>query len=227
MRDATRYARYLFDSVSRWLTPPILEVGAGFGTYTDLLLRRGQVIAADIDTDCLADLQARFAGRDLRTVALDLNDHAAIRATGKLGFRSIFSTNVLEHIEDDAGALAALRAAAAPGATICLIVPAHPALYGYMDAQAGHFRRYTRRTLAAALRRAGWEVLKTFHLNALGGVGWWINQRLLPARRLDSPRVNAQLVLYDRALVPVARLTDVFFRAFFGLSVAAVGRRPA
>jgi SAM-dependent methyltransferase len=225
MRDARRYARYLFSSVARWLTPPVLELGSGFGTYTDMLLARGPAIAADIDTDCLADLAARFAGRGLRTLALDLNDHAAIRATRGLGFRSVFSSNVLEHIQDDVGALAALADAAPPGATVGLIVPAHPRLYGYMDAQAGHFRRYTRASLAAVLRRAGWEVERTFYLNALGGLGWWVNQRFLPARPLDSTRVNSQLVFYDRVLVPVARCTDWLFRRFFGLSVVAVGRR--
>ena len=33
MRGATRYARYLLGSVRPWLVPPVLEVGAGFGTY--------------------------------------------------------------------------------------------------------------------------------------------------------------------------------------------------
>jgi SAM-dependent methyltransferase len=223
MRDAVRYARYLYDSVERWLTPPVLEIGSGFGTYTEMLLGHGSVIAADVDPVCLADLRQRMAGRDLRTLELDLNDHASIRAAGRLGFRSAFSTNVFEHIRDDVGALAALRDATPPGGHVCLVVPAHESLYGYMDEQAGHFRRYTRRSLGAALRRAGWQVRSSFYINAVGGLGWWVNQRLLPVRPLDAPRINGQLVFYDRFLVPVARLTDVFFRRFFGLSVVAIG----
>jgi hypothetical protein len=137
----------------------------------------------------------------------------------------VFSSNVLEHIEDEAGALATLREAVLPGARLCLIVPAHPRLYGYMDRQAGHYRRYTRRSLKRALEQAGWIVHSAFYINALGGLGWYLNQRLLPARPLDSVRINTQLVLYDRLLVPLARCTDFLTQHVFGLSVVAVAEK--
>jgi SAM-dependent methyltransferase len=226
MRDAARYARYLYDCVKPWLAAPVFEIGSGFGTYTPMLLRHGPVVAADIDEGCLADLADRYGDRGLTTARIDLNDHAALRAAGRFGFRSAFSTNVFEHIADDAGAFAALREAMAPGGHFCVIVPAHPGLYGYMDEQAGHFRRYTRSGLAATLSHAGWEVRKTFYINSLGGLGWWVNQKFLPPRPLDAPRVNNQLIFYDRYVVPVARLTDWLTSRFFGLSVVAVARAP-
>lgn len=225
MREATRYARYLYDCVKPWLAAPVFEIGSGFGTYTPMLLEHGPVVGADIDADCLADLAERFGGQGLSTVRLDLNDHAALRATRRFGFRSAFSTNVFEHIADDAGAFAALREAMEPGGHFCVIVPSHPRLYGYMDEQAGHFRRYTRSGLAATLAGAGWDVRKTFYINSLGGLGWWVNQKFLPPRPLDAPRVNNQLVFYDRFVVPVARLTDWVTSRFFGLSVVAIARK--
>src|SRR5207249_2598961 len=81
------------------------ELGCGYGTYTQLLLHHGRVISVDIDQGCLVRLRERFRGRELETQPLDLNDHAAIQATSRWGFRSAFSTNVLEHIEDDEVAL--------------------------------------------------------------------------------------------------------------------------
>jgi len=226
MRGAVRYARYLYDCVKSHLSAPILEIGSGFGTYTEMLLRHGPVIGVDIDENCLADLADRLDGQPLQTLQLDLNDLAAVRATRRFGFRSAFSTNVFEHIENDEGAFAALGEAMTPGGHLCTIVPAHPRLYGYMDSQAGHFRRYTRSSLTAVLGRAGWHVTRTFYVNALGALGWWVNQKLLKPKPLDAPRINNQLVFYDRFVVPLARLTDVLFRPFFGLSVVAIARRP-
>lgn len=222
MSTADRYARYLYDCVKHWLKPPILEIGSGFGTYTQFLLRHGQVICADIDAACLDQVQHRYTGQDVLTTQVDLNAGEQVRALGRFCFYSAFSTNVLEHIGNDEEALRNVRYAIAPNGTLCLVVPSHPRLYGYMDAQAGHFRRYTRRSVARTLTAAGWRVQRTFYVNALGGLGWWFNHRCLRPRSIDSPAINSQLLIYDRLLVPVARLTDWMWRRVFGLSVVAI-----
>jgi SAM-dependent methyltransferase len=222
MSTADRYARYLYDCVRRWLKPPILEVGCGFGTYTQFLLRHGQVICADIDAVCLDRVRRRYAAEDILTTQVDLNSAEQVRALGRYGFHSAFSTNVFEHIENDTEALRSIRQAMATGGRLCLVVPAHPRLYGYMDAQAGHFRRYTRRGVTHTLSAAGWRVERTFYINALGGLGWWFNHRFLRPKPIDSATINNQLLLYDRMLVPIARLTDWVWRRVFGLSVVAI-----
>jgi SAM-dependent methyltransferase len=222
MNSAARYARYLYDCVKRWLKPPVLEIGCGFGTYTQFLLRHGQVICADIDAACLEHVQRRYAGQDILTAQVDLNLAEQVRALGRYRFHSAFSTNVFEHVVDDEVALRCVRQAIAPGGCLCLVVPSHPQLYGYMDQQAGHFRRYTRRSVTKTLTAAGWLVRRTFYINALGGLGWWFNHRFLRPKPIDSAAINNQLVLYDRLLVPVARLTDWMWRRVFGLSVVAI-----
>lgn len=225
MEHADRYARYLYDSVRPWLEPPILEVGTGFGTYTGLLLQHGEVITIDIDSSCLHRARQRFNSEPLTTARVDLNDIESTRGLVSYGARSIFCSNVLEHISDDVAVLAGLHDAIAPGGTICLIVPAHPGLYGFMDRQAGHHRRYTRRSLEWTLVDAGWSVETTFYINSLGAAGWWLNQRFLSPRPLTARTINTQLAIYDRLVVPVARVVDPFFARLFGLSVVAIARR--
>ena len=225
MSTADRYARYLYDCVMPWLTPPILEIGSGYGTYTQYLLRHGQVICADIDRTCLEWAQGRYAGQDILTAQVDLNAVDEVRALGRYRFHSAFSTNVFEHLENDEESLRAVRSATMPGGHLCLVVPAHPRLYGYMDEQAGHFRRYTRGSVARTLTVAGWRVQRTFYVNALGGLGWWFNHRFLRPKPIDSAAINNQLLLYDRLLVPVARLTDWTCRRVFGLSVVAIAKK--
>jgi len=224
MESAVRYARYVYDSVKPWLQSPILEIGAGYGTYTRFLLQHGQVVSCDIDSACLDGLHRKFGGADVQTAFVDLNDAESIRRLARFGARSVFTSNVFEHVEEDMRALGALRSAVAPGAVLAIVVPAHPRLFGYLDEQAGHFRRYTRTTLTGRLAAAGWHVEKTFYINALGGLGWWFNHRFVRQRPLDAKSVNAQLVLYDRLLVPLARLSDPFFHRRFGLSVVGIAR---
>jgi SAM-dependent methyltransferase len=225
MREADRYARYLYDSVKAWLKPPILEVGAGYGTYTSYLTGHGFVIATDIDDNFLAALDSTFAQQEVLVRHLDLNDPDEIATFAELVPRSVFCCNVIEHIADDIGMLRALHQATTEGGHLCLIAPAHPGLYGYLDEQAGHYRRYSRTTLAQTMTDAGWQVVTTFHVNALGALGWWCNHRFLSRRSLDHPRINNQLWLYDRCLVPLARWTDCLFSSFLGLSVIGIGRK--
>ncbi|MGE3315628.1 MAG: class I SAM-dependent methyltransferase [Planctomycetaceae bacterium] len=227
MAHADRYARYLYDSVRPWLAAPVLEIGTGFGTYTGLLLNHGRVITADIDPVCLEEARRRYPSADLQTAVVDLNDRSIVARLSQYGANSIFCSNVLEHIDDDVAALSGLHDAIAPGGAICIIVPAHQRLYGFMDQAAGHFRRYTRRTLEWKLADSGWCVEKSFYVNALGGAGWWLNQRLLSPRPLDAPSINTQLAFYDRFVVPMARVVDPFFRDSFGLSVVAIARRTS
>jgi SAM-dependent methyltransferase len=63
--------------------------------------------------------------------------------------------DVVEHIEDDVGFLSRIRELLQPGGRFYCTVPASQALWSDEDIHAGHFRRYSVRTLEDALRRAG------------------------------------------------------------------------
>ena len=66
--------------------------------------------------------------------------------------------DVVEHIADDTVFLRDIREQLVPGGRFYCTVPAHPALWSGEDVHAGHFRRYTRPTLCAALAAAGFTV---------------------------------------------------------------------
>jgi SAM-dependent methyltransferase len=66
--------------------------------------------------------------------------------------------DVLEHIADDGQFLRVLWERLIPGGRIYLTVPAYPWLWSVEDVAAGHFRRYTRASLASVLRQSGFEV---------------------------------------------------------------------
>lgn len=104
--------------------------------------------------------------------------------------------DVLEHVPD-AAALAEIRRILRPGGHLIATVPAHPWLWSVRDVDAGHLRRYTRRTLAAAVESAGFEIdrLSAFHgaLFPAAVVGRMVAPRSRRVRDLEdlpSPRVN-------------------------------------
>ena len=59
--------------------------------------------------------------------------------------------DVIEHIADDVAFLRGIRERLVAGGRFYCTVPAIPALWSEDDVHAGHFRRYNRRTLDAAM----------------------------------------------------------------------------
>lgn len=226
MRDMGAYCRYLFRLVEPALGKRVWEIGVGHGGYTALLRQSGRsVLATDIDENCLNEARARFSDDPgVETARVDLTDHEAIERQSAWRADSIMCLNVLEHIDDDAAALCWLREAVVPEAGLGLVVPAHPRLYGRMDHEAGHFRRYTRRTLRAALEKAGWSVERLRYVNLVGAVGWWYHNRVRKDAGLDDARVNRQMLRADRWLPRMARVTDLLLCRCAGLSVLAIAR---
>ncbi len=93
--------------------------------------------------------------RGVRPVVCARLEQAGV-AAGSLGGIGLF--DVVEHIEDDVAFLQEMRRHLAPDGRVYISVPAFQQLWSYEDDRAGHFRRYSARTLRAALRRAGFEV---------------------------------------------------------------------
>lgn len=224
MAEMRAYPRYLFEKVSRDLGSRVWEIGVGHGNYTAWLVQAGKsVLATDVDADCVLSVERQFReSGSVVTANVDLTDPVSIHAQKNFRADSLLCFNVLEHIEDDVSALQWLRESVAPHAKLALIVPAHPKLFGRMDQEAGHFRRYTRRSLSAALVRAGWIVERLRYLNLCGACGWWYHNRVRKQAGLTDESVNRQMRSIDRWLPLLAKFTDPLFGSLAGLSVMAI-----
>jgi SAM-dependent methyltransferase len=83
-------------------------------------------------------------------------DIASLPVRGHIDVIGAF--DVIEHLDDDEGALREMRAALHSSGSLLLTVPAHPRLWSDFDEASGHRRRYTVQSLSAVVARAGFEV---------------------------------------------------------------------
>jgi SAM-dependent methyltransferase len=67
--------------------------------------------------------------------------------------------DVLEHLDDDIGALSSLHAALNPGGGLILTVPQHRTLWSVADEIGHHRRRYSRKDLVDKVCSTGFEVM--------------------------------------------------------------------
>jgi SAM-dependent methyltransferase len=220
MSAAPRYNAWMYDAIAPHLGRRILEVGSGIGNMSEHLLAGApeRVILTDLDPFYRERLAAQFGARPEVSVAeLRLPDPDARARFGSERIDTIVALNVVEHIEDHVGALRTMRDVLVPGGRIVILVPALQAIYGEMDRELGHFRRYDKPSLAAVFREAGFRAETLRWFNRVGVVGWWFNGRVRKVPRIPLD----QLKRFD-TLVPWLRL-ERYLPLPFGQSVIGVG----
>jgi SAM-dependent methyltransferase len=216
---ADNYAAWIFEQVKPHLGDAVLEVGAGHGTFTEILSARGaRVVATDVSQRCADVLRERFAGDERVTVVHGGADAVA----GQPPFDSAVLINVLEHIPDDDAALRDLAATLRPGGRLILWVPALQLLYSDFDRKIGHYRRYRKGELRAQLTRAGYQVAEIRYVNSVGALAWLVVARLMHR----APTGGRSVKIYDSYFVPVLKRLEGRRGAPFGQSVFAVATWP-
>jgi SAM-dependent methyltransferase len=138
--------------------------------------------------------------------------------------------DVVEHTPDDRATLRELRRVTRPGGHVVITVPAHPLVWSAHDELNMHYRRYTRRTLKAAVRDVDLPVVRETYFNGLllaPAAAVRLAQRLRrPAEGSDLERTPAALNhLLELPLAAEARLIARGGRVPAGMSLLVVLRR--
>jgi SAM-dependent methyltransferase len=139
----------------------ILEIGCGTGHNLPMLARFGEVDAIEIDPAARAIAGGRL-GKPVGASPLPL-----LPGVPAAHYDLIAVLDVVEHIEDDVAALAAMRARLAPGGRILITVPAHQWMWSAHDVVNHHHRRYSKKTLRQAITAAGLRPRGMSYFNSL------------------------------------------------------------
>ncbi len=153
------------------------EAGCGTG-YVLSALRRALPDATVSGSDVLVEgLEiARSRHPDIKLLQVDVARMPFVEEFDLVG-----AFDVIEHLDDDLGALRMFHRALRPGGGLLLTVPQHPALWSAQDERASHRRRYVAKQLARRLESAGFRLRRMSSFVSL----------LLPAMMLARLRERA------------------------------------
>ncbi|MDR2814681.1 MAG: class I SAM-dependent methyltransferase [Prevotellaceae bacterium] len=211
MANAKRYNAFLEKLIVKHIpaSGKVLDIGAGIGTFAQKMRSKGYNVCC-IEPDDAQGKQLEAAGLPVSASVEDMADSSV---------DYIYSLNVLEHIEDDAEALAQWAKKLKPEGKILVYVPAFNVLYSSHDKAIGHYRRYRKKTLAGCFANAGLRIETIRYADSAGFfvslVYKWVNS----SGKLSSGSV----ALFDRLIFPVSRLCDFFCSGLFGKNVYAIG----
>ena len=139
----------------------ILEIGCGTGHNLPMLARFGDVDAIEIDPAARAIASQRL-GKPVGDAPLP-----QLPGVARGSYDLIAVLDVVEHIDDDVAALAAMRDCLAPGGKILIAVPAHQWMWSAHDVVNHHHRRYSKASLRAAMTKAGLTPTRFGYFNSL------------------------------------------------------------
>lgn len=218
LATAVNHRRWFVELAVPHLGDNPIEIGSGLGDYAlEWAPYFSRFTATEADPDRLIALKERLADEPKIEVRQMLLPH-----TERGDYSGLVSYNVLEHIEDHVEALRSMRDLVRPGGAVVLIVPAFEFAMSQADIATGHVRRYTKKTMRAALTEAGLTVEKLHYANALGLIGYYLATSVFGLMPKEGPMVK----LYDTFVLPVTKAFEQVVKPPFGQSVFAVARVP-
>ncbi len=206
--------------------PVVLDIGCGPGATLKELGKVGRSYGLDISGTALKYCRERGIDSVCMGEASNLPYHDEL-------FDLVISVDVLEHVEDDVGAIREMCRVTKPGGVIIFTVPAFQFLWSRRDEQCHHLRRYRLGEVKKKTAEAGLQILKATYINLPLLVPLFLlikGGHLLrrnPSMKMDyvvvPPPVNKVLGFVVRAEARWLSLADLPL----GTSICCVALKPA
>ena len=215
--DTYNYNHWIYAFIRPHLGDYVLEAGCGIGNITQFLLNCKQVVCIDTDEKYLDTLAEKAkTHRNLTLSHTNIMDIPSKKAPAEY-FDTVICINMLEHIEDDFGAIQRMVSVLKPGGKVLVYVPACNWAYGRLDKALGHFRRYSRYRLKKLAICNKLIIQRCHFVNFIGIFGWFWSARIKKDTFIG--RKKAQFV--DR-IVPFLSAMERLVKPPIGQSLFAV-----
>jgi SAM-dependent methyltransferase len=187
----------------------VMDFGAGIGTLSQIFFSKTGVKPDGVELD--------LSQREI-LISRGFNCYPSIEDTDGL-YDLIFTSNVLEHIEDDKKTLLQLRSKLTETGLLLIYVPAFESIWTNMDDKVGHYRRYKIKDLTSKLHETGYKILKIHYCDSLG---FLLSLLFKFVGNKNGAPSSFSLTIYDNLLLPISNFLDVFFSKYFGKNIFVV-----
>lgn len=137
-----------------------LNIGAATGTTSDMLAEFGEVMSVEYDKECCAYTQSFLSTPLIQGSITEL-------PFTNNSYDLVCAFDVIEHVEDDAKAVAEMMRVCKPGGYIAVTVPAYQFLWGEHDVINQHHRRYTKTELTQLLKDYPGKIVYQTYFNSI------------------------------------------------------------
>jgi SAM-dependent methyltransferase len=220
-KDAVNWKNYWYNEVDKFISGDVLEVGAGIGVNTNLILLNNKncksILSLEPDKSLSDQILENLSG-DVSKVTINckyLND-----IPEEMKFDTIVYIDVIEHIEDDCKELVKATSHLKEEGILIILVPAFNFLFSPFDKAVGHYRRYNKKMLSNAIPNELTN-LKLFYLDSMGICASLLNKFVL---KQPYP-TKKQILRYDNVIIPISKLVDKLLFNSLGKSLVGIWKK--
>jgi hypothetical protein len=178
-------------------TSEVIDFGAGIGTLANILREDFNKNVKCVEIDPTGQ-------KELKNRGFEVYEHiSGVPA----GVELIFSSNVLEHIQNDEKILAELVNRLQIGGHIFLYLPAKMFLWSELDVNVGHFRRYEITGLKTKCIENGLLIKRIHYADCLGFFAS-LCMKIFGYNKSNGIGSPKSLLFYDKFIFPVSRMLD-------------------
>lgn len=193
----------------------VVDFGAGIGTLTSALRDKYKTNPTCVEID--SRNKEFLTQKDFMV----LDDLSLVQGKCDL----IFSSNVLEHIEDDIATLKMMRKKIKYDGKIVLYLPAKMILWSLLDEEVGHYRRYEIDELKRKCEQANLRIDALHFADSLGFFAG-IAMKVFGYNKASGIGSLRSLKFYDKWLLPISKILDAMgFRHFLGKNIVLVASK--
>ena len=168
--NATVWIKYVHYLNRKYYKNDFLEIGAGIGSFTDSYKKKiKNIFLTEIDKQNLNILKTKYQNDKNITVL----ENQIINISQK--FNTICHFNVLEHIKEDKEEIINCLNRINKEGYLVILVPAHNKLYGNLDKDVGHYRRYEK-SFFENLNLPNSEIVELKYMDCMGYFLYYMNK---------------------------------------------------
>ena len=190
----------------------VLDFGAGIGTLAEIFYKKTSIKPQCFEICSLSQIILLQKGFKLQNEFLNEEKYDLI-----------YSSNVLEHIEQDFEAVANIKKMLKKNGCLIIVVPAFNFLRSELDNKIGHFRRYDVKTLKKICNQ---NDLKIENIKFFDFSGFFILFFMKFLKINVIQKITPKnLIIYDKIIVKINIILDLIFRKICGKNIILIARK--
>ena len=214
----------IFDSANVWIKyvhflnrkyykNNFLEIGAGIGSFTDKYKRNiKNIFLTEIDKNNLNILKKKYQNDTNVTIL----ESEVTKISQK--FNTICHFNVLEHAKEDKEEIINCLNKINKDGYLIILAPAHNELYGNLDREVGHYRRY-KKSFFKDLNLSDGKIVELKYMDCMGYILYYMNKLIYKNETYPS---SLKIFIWDKIFTPITILLDFLTAYRFGKNVLCV-----
>ena len=210
---ASLWIKYVVFKIKRFLKNDILEVGAGFGSFTRSYMKNfHSVTLTDADDNSFNLLKQNFLNdQNVNIIKSSVKDI-------EKKFNTILYFNVLEHIEEDKLEIKNALEKLNNKGYLIILVPAHQKIYSKLDKAVGHYKRYDI-DFFKNNKYENSKIVKLYFLDIFGYLLYYANKIFFKEETYPS---NWKIFIWDKIFTPLTIVFDYLTRYKFGKNILCI-----